>query len=415
MVRINRVRIGLTVETAQSASPISSDRKGPQMQSQSSQNLGGRAAETLRGKDEPMSMHRRSEHIELCTLAESQLSSAKPKPTDLSRDTAIDFTKGALVLFMVLYHWLNYFFGPQGQYYDYLRFLTPSFIFITGFMISQIQLRRYEHSGRSLAKRLFVRGLKLLAVFLVLNALAYAALSRVQVSYSLLGKSLRSLSWAAFVVGTSRAPDGQKSVIFNILVPIAYLLILSAMVVLTRRVRYAFYCTLSLLIAAVIFIRFSHSENMYLDLLMIGVLGVAVGFAGRDQLALVISHPYILTALYCLFLAAITIWGVPLPLEIASVILTTALLYSAGSRLATPGTARRRMILLGKYSLLGYIGQIAILQGLRRISWLSQHGVGASLAALLLGVLLTVAVVEAVDFARQRSKIANDLYRLVFA
>ena len=362
-----------------------------------------------------MSMHHRSEHIELCALAESQLSSVKPKPTDLSRDTAIDFTKGALVLFMVLYHWLNYFLGPQGRYYDYLRFLTPSFIFITGFMISQIQLRRYENGGRSLSKRLFVRGLKLLIVFLVLNVLVYAALSHVQVSYSLWVKSLRSLSWAAFVVGTSRAADGQKSVVFNILVPIAYLLIVSAGVVLARRVRYAFYCTLSLLIAAVIFMRFSHLENMYLDLLMIGVLGVAIGFAGKGQLALVIGHPYILSALYCLFLAAITIWGVPLPLEIASVILTTALLYSAGSRLAPPGTARRRMILLGKYSLLGYIAQIAILQGLRRLSWLSQHGVGASLAALLLGALLTVAIVEAVDIARQRSKIANDLYRLVFA
>ena len=73
------------------------------------------------------------------------------------------------------------------------------------------------------------------------------------------------------------------------------------------------------------------------------------------------------------------------------------------------------MILLGKYSLLGYIAQIAILQGLRRIPWLSQHGVGASLGALLLGALLTVAIVEAVDIARQRSKIVNDLYRLVFA
>jgi len=27
---------------------------------------------------------------------------------------------------------LNYFVGPQGQYYNYLRFLTPSFIFISG-------------------------------------------------------------------------------------------------------------------------------------------------------------------------------------------------------------------------------------------------------------------------------------------
>ncbi len=380
------------------------------MQSQNSQNLGGSDAGTLRVKDEPMSMP-----IELCTLAGSQLSSVKPKPRDLSRDTAIDFTKGALVLFMVLYHWLNYFVGPHGQYYDYLRFLTPSFIFITGFMISQIQLRRYENSGRSLSKRLFVRGFKLLIVFLVLNALVYAALPREHVSYSLWGKSLGNLSWAAFVVGTSRTADGQKSVIFNILVPIAYLLIVSAGVVLAKRVRYAFYCTLSVLIAAVISIRFWNLENSYLDLLTVGVLGVVVGFAGRERISSLVSHPYILTALYCLFLAAVTIWGVPLPLEIASVILTTALLYTAGSRLATAGPARRRTILLGKYSLLGYIAQIAILQGLRRISWLSQHGVGAALAALLLGVLLTVAIVEAVDAARQRSKIANDLYRFVFA
>jgi hypothetical protein len=262
---------------------------------------------------------------------------------------------------------------------------------------------------------LFVRGLKLLAVFLVLNALVYGVLSRVQVPSSLWGKSMGSLGWAAFVVGTSRAADGQKSVIFNILVPIAYLLIVSAVVVLTRRVRCAFYCTLSVLVATVVFIRFWNLESFYLDLLMVGVLGVAVGFAGREQISSLVSHPYILITLYCLFLAVITIWGVPLPLEIASVILTTALLYSAGSRPATPGIVRRRTILLGKYSLLGYIGQIAILQGLRRISWLSQHGVGASLGALLLGVLLTVAAVEAVEIARQRSKIVNDVYGLVFA
>jgi len=362
-----------------------------------------------------MSIHHRSEPIELCAPAESQLSSTKPKRVDLARDTAIDFTKGALVLFMVLYHWLNYFVGHDGRYYDYLRFLTPSFIFISGFMISQIQLRRYENSGRSLPKRLFVRGLKLLAVFLVLNTIVYAALSRVQVPYAIWGKSLRSVGWAAFVVGSSRTPDGQKSVIFNILVPIAYLLIVSAVVVLTRHARRGFYCMLSLLIGAVVLMRFWNLEYLYLDLVMIGVLGVVVGFAGKEHIEFVVSHPYILTTLYCLFLGVITIWRIPVPLEIASVILTTALLYSAGSRLATSGTAQRRTILLGKYSLLGYVGQIAILQGLWRISWLSQHGVAASVGALLLAVILMVAVVEAVDIARQRSKIANGLYRLVFA
>src|SRR5260370_33099469 len=70
---------------------------------------------------------------------------------------------------MVLYHWINYFIGPQWPYYFYLRFLTPSFIFITGFMISHVYLAKYDSADRRLPNRLFVRGLQLMALFLVLN------------------------------------------------------------------------------------------------------------------------------------------------------------------------------------------------------------------------------------------------------
>src|SRR5512141_590938 len=124
-----------------------------------------------------MSIYGISEHTEPCAPAEHRLSSANTRQTGLPRDTAIDFAKGTLVLFMVLYHWLNYFV-PQGQYYNYLRFLTPSFIFISGFMVSQIHLRRHENGDLRLPKRLIVRGLKLLAVFVVLNTLVGAALAR---------------------------------------------------------------------------------------------------------------------------------------------------------------------------------------------------------------------------------------------
>src|SRR5579872_386052 len=62
-----------------------------------------------------------------------------PAPVkDTNRVPALDFTKGALVLIMVLYHWMNYFIVLDWTYYRYLHFLTPSFIFITGFMISNI-------------------------------------------------------------------------------------------------------------------------------------------------------------------------------------------------------------------------------------------------------------------------------------
>src|SRR5271170_5221971 len=95
-----------------------------------------------------------------------QATTSVPKPQRIS---ALDFTKGTLVLIMVLYHWINYFVGPQWEYYQYLRFLTPSFIFITGFMISNVYLSKYDAAGPRLSKRLFTRGLKLMAIFLALN------------------------------------------------------------------------------------------------------------------------------------------------------------------------------------------------------------------------------------------------------
>jgi peptidoglycan/LPS O-acetylase OafA/YrhL len=335
--------------------------------------------------------------------------------TGLSRDLAIDFTKGTLVLFMVLYHWLNYFIGPQGHYYGYLRFLTPSFIFISGFMISQIQLRRYENRGRHLAKKLTVRGFKLLAVVFLLNIFVGLTVARFDAGHAVLGKSLRNICWA-FIFANPTAAEGHKSVSFSMLVPIAYLLILSAgLITLIRREKYAFHYTLCLLIIAVIVLDGYGVESSYLDLLVIGVLGVVFGFAGREQMVLLLGHPKVMIALYCCYLAVITVWDVTLPLQAASVILTTALLYIVGSGIGALGAAHRCTILLGKYSLLGYISQIAILQGLKRISWLSQHGVGALFAAFVLGVLLTVLAVEAADLARRKSKLADDLYALVFA
>jgi len=317
------------------------------------------------------------------------------------------------VLFMVLYHWLNYFVGPQGQYYSYLRFLTPSFIFISGFMISRIHLSRHENSGRHLAKRLTVRGFKLLALVFLLNAIVSFSPARFAAHHSDLA-SLRNIC-RVFIVANPTASASQKSVAFSMLVPIAYLLILSAgLVILTKRQRQAFRYALFVLIVAVMLSYAYGMVSSYLDLLMIGVLGVVIGFAEQRQMAFVLGHPYVLMVLYCCYLAAITIWDVTLPLQVISVLLTTALLYIAGSGRA-PGAAWRRTVLLGKYSLLGYISQIAILQGLRRMSWLSHNGVGVLLASLLLGMLLTVMVVETADFARRRSTLADGLYRLVFA
>src|SRR5262249_38700960 len=93
---------------------------------------------------------------------------AGAKATSVSqprRIARLDFVKGALVLVMVVYHWINYFIGLEWGGYRYLRFLTPAFIFITGFLVSHVYLARYSPVDPRLHRRLARRGLKLLALF----------------------------------------------------------------------------------------------------------------------------------------------------------------------------------------------------------------------------------------------------------
>ena len=132
---------------------------------------------------------------------------ANPRPL---RNPALDFTKGALVLFMVLYHWLNYFISADGDFYRYIRFVTPSFIFITGFVMSNVYLAKYELSDSRLPKRLLQRGLKILAIFVVLNIVISLLLSRSHDGRTLFSLFSASNLFAIYVTGNTVIAGGGK-------------------------------------------------------------------------------------------------------------------------------------------------------------------------------------------------------------
>ena len=153
------------------------------------------------------------------------------------RIPALDFTKGALVLIMVLYHWINYFLGPHDN--RYLRFLTPSFIFISGFIISNIYLSKYGIADPHLPKRLIERGLKILGVFIVLNLMrGFVSPGHTNANTLTTHDWIRSLI-DIYVLGSGVGGGQAKAVAFFILVPIGYLLLLSAgLLVLSRYYRF---------------------------------------------------------------------------------------------------------------------------------------------------------------------------------
>jgi hypothetical protein len=326
------------------------------------------------------------------------------------RISALDFTKGALVLIMVLYHWLNYFYGPHDS--RYLRFLTPSFIFITGFLISNIYFSKYGVSSPQLPKRLIERGLKLLGVFVVLNAARNFLAPAISQEQPLsIGKLID-----VYVIGSGIGGGQAKAVAFSILVPISYLLIMSALLLVASRFyRYTFHAVCTLFLLGALISNFVGFEIPNLELLAIGLLGVIAGYLPIEKVNALVRHPYLLAIAYFLYLAAIMVWNVIYPLQIIGVYLSLMIIYLLGLKSGEPGRVRAVVILMGKYSLVGYIAQIMILQLLHRVLYYIDSETVVLGLSFVLAFALTIISIEILDRARARSAITDKFYKAVFA
>jgi peptidoglycan/LPS O-acetylase OafA/YrhL len=326
------------------------------------------------------------------------------------RIPALDFTKGVLVLVMVFYHWLNYFVGPEGFFYVYLRFLPPSFICITGFFVSQIYLTKYGVSDVRLSRRLAVRGAKILGIFVLLN-IAIGAVGRGtgQMLNNFTPEALKSI----YLTGNM---TGGRLVAFYVLVPIAYVLLLSAiLLIVCGRNQRIFQVVCGVLPLAVLVFDLVGYKSANLELLAIGMLGISIGFVPMSEINRLLRHPLAIVLTYCAYLAAISAWDVRYPMLIVGVVLTLLLIYLIGSLSGDSGMLPRAMILLGKYSLVGYIAQIAILQILRRSLSYNNLSAWALLASFVAAMVLTFAVVFIVDRARTKAPMVNQMYAAVFS
>jgi peptidoglycan/LPS O-acetylase OafA/YrhL len=340
------------------------------------------------------------------------VTAASPKA---QRIPALDFTKGVLVLLMVLYHWINYFIGPQWGYYEYLRFLTPSFIFITGFIISNVYLSKYDASDPRLPRRLFTRGLKLLAIFLVLN------LARIFIVPALgtgvvAKNSFQPETLIAIFVSGNLGTSGGKLGAFPILVPISYLLMLAGGLMLPHRFfRYTFHIVFALMMFSILILGLTGARAPILESVAIGMLGVLTGFAPISTINDFIRYPFALLFAYLGYTIAITIWSDPFPLVIVGVLLSLIVIYLVGSGGIGSGAVRNEVILLGKYSLLAYISQIAVLQILSAGFHRFNSGAAVLPISFAAAFALTIICVEVVNRARAKSASADRLYKAVFA
>jgi hypothetical protein len=217
-----------------------------------------------------------------------------------------------------------------------------------------------------------------------------------------------------FVTGNVLSQFG-KAVSFGILVPISYLLLISAVVwPFSKKFAYVFHTICIGMFLCVFSLGRVGIQSSYLELLAVGLLGVVCGFAPSTKIAKLVSRPFALGLAYCLYLCLITLWD-PYLVRVVGVCLTLMILYALGVAYSGSGRLATHLIVLGRYSLFGYIWQIAILQFLH---WALGHGItgtGASVASFFAGFAVTMGSIEALDRLRTQSRTLDQAYRVAFA
>ncbi len=182
-----------------------------------------------------------------------------------------------------------------------------------------------------------------------------------------------------------------------------------------RRYRYTFHFVCAVLLLSILMLGLIGAVSYNLESITMGMLGVLTGFMPIEAINDFVRHRYTLLFAYICYTIAITIWDVPFLLLIGGVCLSLMAIYLVGASGIESGSIRREVILLGKYSLFGYISQIAILQILGAAFRRVNLGFTAVVTSFFAAFALTIVSVEVVDRARAKSASVDRLYKAIFA
>ncbi|HET6408182.1 MAG TPA: acyltransferase family protein [Chthoniobacteraceae bacterium] len=331
-------------------------------------------------------------------------------PAANRRVTAIDLTKGALVVCMVIYHSLNYS-AERGLAFKYLAFLPPSFIVITGFLLSHIYMAGYTIRDWRLHVRLILRGLRLLALFTLLNVVVQLLVTRGPYGALPGLETFWDYRFETYVSG-----DGTLA-IFEVLLPIAYLLLLAPLLLCLERLHQLVVPAVTL-VCLVLLTVWERKGVSWLNpqLMGAGFVGILLGRLTSVQLNRLANFKWLATLAYAGCFTVGIFWGQTFLHQVLSAVLALAAIYgwTMGLRPQESHSARR-LELLGRYSLIAYIAQIGILQILARFVGRPAPDSIAFLGLFVGTLLLTMATVETLNWLRSRSAAVSGIYKVVFA
>ncbi len=326
------------------------------------------------------------------------------------RDNALDFLKGFLVLVMVVHHSLEYFMGRDQPLIKYFDFVTGAFVFVSGFMVSSIYGLRLASMPQRTCWRLIQRGCKVVALFLGINT-AINLVVKVNYNGQHFGLAQFYGEWFSVFV-----PGNKAVASFEILLPIAYTLILSAFLLFLSRTK----LTLALpILALVIYGSLLETPAFNLYYLCLGLSGFGVGlFCDRERMQTLIRRGYRRLFIVCagIYGALITfLQNDNLPLYLFGILSVVGLVYLYAADFNYDSLANRAVVLLGQYSLLGYLAHILFLQLLYRAVHHPLLSAGFAIVPFVLACAFLFVLCRAIQSLRRWHAGADYFYKLIFA
>ena len=340
---------------------------------------------------------------------------AKSSPI-AGRDEGLDRVKGMLVLTMVIAHTANLTLQSEAlRYLIYpvaLGFASGSWIFISGFLVGAHYQASFDRDVGGTTRRLMSRGLRILAIFLVVNI----ALGKIDFTCPGGVGAGDCHAWNLLVLGRN------QGMTFEILQGIGYVLIMAPLYM--SMPRSATVGIVGLILFATVMHFFGESSAGLSWMVLVGLAGLVLGwYVPPSMLRRVWTEPD--TRALALF-ASVLLWSLYqvitfLPdkhhpivgVYLIGVVGGTLALYAVNGWIHWRGIARKSMDRMAQYALPAYIGQMGILwiwHVLTRGNDLL-HSYPVSLLVVFTGLLLALA---ALDALRRRLHVVDALYRAVF-
>jgi peptidoglycan/LPS O-acetylase OafA/YrhL len=325
-----------------------------------------------------------------------------------NRDSNLDFVKGILVIFMVIYHIMNYFTTAGAEEFEYVRFVSGSFIFLSGYIVSTFYEKKYRSDKAGISQQLFIRGLKLLIIFTTLNVL---------INLTGIGnpnKPTPNIEQFLNNVTTIYFSGERRFAAFQILLSISYLLMLSPVLLF-----FAWFMKsgIGIILAAMFCFLFLNMESEIFEMGLVGITGFSIGVVmNKLEISLFFKNWIIvlLCLLICIYL--FKYFDRNVMTYTMGIMIVLKLFYDLAKTINLKNKISKSIILFGRYTLVCYIVQIIFLHGLSWILSRQRWSVGYEIISIfvitnifLLGLCCLLRVL------RTQYKFFDETYRLIFS